>query len=65
MGREGQFANESLFSDELCEDKNTQCSYWAGIGQCSENPNYMLHKCAKSCEQCGSGKKLKYSEDFL
>ena len=30
-------------------DKNYWCGYWADIGQCSANPNYMLYSCAKSC----------------
>ena len=47
--------NKLLFTDQICEDKNQYCSYWAGIGECSKNPNYMLDACAKSCEYCESG----------
>ena len=56
----GQEANTSIFSDEVCEDKNQQCSSWAESGECSKNPAYMLPNCAKSCGECGSGKNLKY-----
>ena len=49
----------SIFSDEVCEDKNQQCSSWAESGECSKNPAYMLPNCAKSCGECGSGKNLK------
>jgi len=38
--------------EESCTDKNTNCDYWAGIGECSTNPGYMLTFCAKSCSQC-------------
>ena len=50
-------ADKLLFSGEVCEDNNQHCSYWAGIGECSKSPIWMLPNCAKSCEQCGSGKK--------
>ena len=52
-------ADKKFLSDE-CEDKNQFCSYWAAVGECSKNSNYMLPNCAKSCEQCGSGKKIIY-----
>ena len=52
--------NESLLSDEACEDKNQQCSSWAERGFCIKNSAYMLPNCAKSCGECGSGKNLKY-----
>ena len=42
--------NESLLSDEVCEDKNQQCSSWAERGECRSNPAYMLPLCCKSCE---------------
>ena len=43
------------FSDEVCEDYHQDCSYWAGIYECSTS-SYMLQTCPKSCEKCGSGK---------
>lgn len=30
-------------------DKNAYCGYWASIGECYRNPNYMLNNCSKSC----------------
>ena len=39
-----------------CVDYNQRCYLWAGRGECSKNPNYMLQMCAKSCGQCVSGK---------
>ena len=30
-------------------DKNAYCGYWASIGECSRNPNYMLYNCTRSC----------------
>jgi len=35
-----------------CVDNNTYCSYWASIGECSKNPNYMHVYCKKSCQKC-------------
>jgi hypothetical protein len=32
-------------------DQNNNCSYWANIGECNKNPNYMLSMCALSCDK--------------
>ena len=42
------------FVDNLttCVEKSTNCSWWASIGECEKNPNYMLHNCKKSCGTC-------------
>jgi len=36
-----------------CSDENTACSYWAQIGECTRNPNYMSTNCCKSCKGAG------------
>ena len=36
-----------------CEDKHESCNGWASIGECTNNPAYMLNNCKKSCNQCG------------
>ena len=38
--------------DDLCKDQHERCEYWANMGECDKNPNYMLDKCAKSCKEC-------------
>jgi hypothetical protein len=38
-----------------CSDKNQYCAYWASIGECSKNPNYMLPNCCASCSKTGGG----------
>lgn len=38
--------------EEECVDTHENCSFWASIGECSKNPNYMLKGCAKSCNSC-------------
>ena len=48
------------FNLGTCED-DTQyaacCPYWARIGECSNNPAFMLVHCKKSCnETCGGSK---------
>ncbi len=37
-----------------CKDANENCEFWARIGECKANPNYMLNSCAKSCKECTS-----------
>lgn len=37
-----------------CVDFDTKrCSYWASIGECQENPRFMLDACRFSCNVCG------------
>eukprot|EP00058_Branchiostoma_floridae_P004080 XP_002589568.1 hypothetical protein BRAFLDRAFT_81525 [Branchiostoma floridae] len=38
-----------------CQDNNANCGYWAGIGECQANPNYMLSYCQLSCNVCPTG----------
>lgn len=35
-----------------CQDTNTNCAYWAGIGECNRNPDWMRPNC---CESCNAG----------
>merc|ERR1719211_788942 len=35
-----------------CTDDNQDCEYWAGLGECDSNPEYMHTVCRKSCEIC-------------
>ena len=35
------------------------CDYWAGLGECDKNPDYMLRRCCNACENNKS--KGKYS----
>ena len=37
---------------EECRDENPNCVWWAEEGECSRNPDYMLHNCKASCKQC-------------
>ena len=30
-------------------DQNENCGFWASVGECDKNPNYMLKSCAESC----------------
>ncbi len=36
-------------SNNILPDENEHCGFWASIGECSKNPNYMLRYCATSC----------------
>lgn len=33
------------------KDMNSNCPWWASIGECDKNPNYMWSKCILSCEK--------------
>ncbi|XP_022105274.1 neurogenic locus notch homolog protein 1-like [Acanthaster planci] len=35
-----------------CVDSNKNCMYWAAVGECKINPNYMLIYCQKACGVC-------------
>jgi len=50
-----------------CEDQNEFCSDWASEGECSNNPDYMLESCPKSCGTCEGSEcvdKNQYCEDW-
>ncbi len=45
----------SLTSFFLTTQKdNENCNYWAGVGECTANPAYMLTFCKKSCGVCST-----------
>ena len=37
---------------ENCRLEHELCSYWAAIGECHANPEFMLYECAPSCQSC-------------
>jgi hypothetical protein len=37
-------------------DENGHCAYWASIGECAKNPNYMLYRCQTSCKNTDAWK---------
>jgi len=45
---------DANFKSEIRPDENPNCAYWAGIGECNNNPNYMLYRCATSCSKVKS-----------
>ena len=38
-----------------CRDENSGCPSWAGMGECKNNPGFMLGTCRKSCGKCELG----------
>lgn len=38
--------------DNDCVDTNANCEFWAGLGECENNPKYMLKGCPVSCNSC-------------
>ena len=40
-----------------CENAHTDqagCEYWALLGECEDNPDWMLLNCYKACKNCAS-----------
>ena len=35
-----------------CNDEHDSCEMWASVGECNNNPNYMLRSCRKSFDSC-------------
>lgn len=38
-----------------CNDNNPECAQWAAMGECQNNPAFMLSNCPKSCHACVDG----------
>ncbi|KAL7460273.1 hypothetical protein ACHAXS_000736 [Conticribra weissflogii] len=43
---------EGTGDDRECVDTNPSCRSWASVGECDNNPNYMLIYCPISCDSC-------------
>ncbi len=41
-------------------DVNSNCAYWASIGECRNNPNYMIRSCPNACANNG----IIYNQDL-
>ena len=37
-----------------CKDAHAECGRWVAAGECSTNPEFMLHACAESCGVCST-----------
>jgi prolyl 4-hydroxylase len=37
---------------DTCENLHKMCLFWAVVGECESNPNYMTLNCAPSCQTC-------------
>merc|ERR1712203_1119903 len=42
---------KQIDSDMGGGEPNADCTYWASVGECQKNPDFMLSKCAKSCDE--------------
>lgn len=51
VGQDGK-CEEKQDYENSCNDLNSQCEFWSGLGECDKNPRYMLYQCAKSCNVC-------------
>lgn len=50
--------------DEDCIDTHERCSFWAGAGECTANPNYMMNHCKKACNNCSNRAALLNSSEM-
>jgi len=37
---------------EACTNNEKLCSFWSSIGECDNNPSFMVTKCAPACKSC-------------
>lgn len=42
----------STETKSACRNNDRRCSYWAALGECENNPAYMVTKCAPACLSC-------------
>ncbi|EYC00657.1 hypothetical protein Y032_0114g459 [Ancylostoma ceylanicum] len=49
-----QFLKCGNGAERNCCDRNETCAYWASIGECTNNADWMLPNCQLSCRSCGS-----------
>jgi hypothetical protein len=47
--------NDNDNNDSSCQDRNSNCAYWANHGECTKNPGYMLVYCCASCQNVSNG----------
>jgi hypothetical protein len=41
-----------LTTRDLCKNKHKDCTFWSVLGECENNPAYMLVNCAPVCQSC-------------
>jgi len=44
----------TIESESSCRNDQKECEYWASLGECEKNPEYMRESCQQSCNACGS-----------
>ena len=38
--------------DPGCVDEHERCAEWAALGECAQNPSFMMASCIHSCNVC-------------
>ena len=41
-----------IYLRKECRNEEDLCSFWATLGECESNPDYMTDHCAPACQQC-------------
>jgi ShK domain-like len=44
---------EDGICEPICNDKHSECKAWAAVGECAQNPRFMLFECQSACNMCG------------
>ena len=57
VGEFGKPVDEVKAPTGLCADGDLRCAAWAGSGECTKNPKYMLSHCRSSCRACDEDRK--------
>lgn len=59
INKVNKYMTEKVFIEEKfikmkddCQNRHELCAFWASIGECDVNPNYMTITCAPSCFSC-------------
>lgn len=64
-GNNGILPAHLQLKEDICGDNNEKCNYWESIGECENNPSWMLKNCRLSCKICKEGDVTPLSEQLM
>lgn len=60
--RRKTLAGTNTEQKDLCKNNHESCSGWASMGECENNPVYMLSNCKESCGLCKKVESIKVDD---